>query len=140
MKRSRVLMNENLSTQVDREERPDLIRSYDMRCDADGSGGWPMTSFSARRRSLYGGTYFRPSSYNMPVPRASDGRRGGLSHEAGDGKQTAVQMLASAAYGAERESSEMPSLEILDEVPARLRAGMIKGTEALGARRSSPPR
>jgi hypothetical protein len=57
------LMNEwFVPIKVDREERPDLDAIYMDAVQAmTGSGGWPMTVFSAPDgRPFYGGTYFPP--------------------------------------------------------------------------------
>jgi uncharacterized protein YyaL (SSP411 family) len=67
------LMNELfVNIKVDREERPDLDRIYQMAQQmlTHGSGGWPLTMFltPADQQPFFGGTYFpREARYGMPA-------------------------------------------------------------------------
>ncbi|RJQ56096.1 MAG: thioredoxin domain-containing protein, partial [Nitrospiraceae bacterium] len=57
------LLNENfVSIKLDRDERPDVDRRYQMAVAAMGSGGgWPLSVFlTYDRKPFYGGTYFPP--------------------------------------------------------------------------------
>lgn len=54
-------LNENfISVKVDREERPDIDKSYMSAVQLmNGSGGWPLTCFATPEgKAFYGGTYF----------------------------------------------------------------------------------
>ena len=57
------LLNEYfVSIKIDRDERPDLDRRYQMALAAMGSGGgWPLSIFLTHdKKPFYGGTYFPP--------------------------------------------------------------------------------
>jgi uncharacterized protein YyaL (SSP411 family) len=66
------LLNENfINIKVDREERPDVDRIYQIAQQllTQRSGGWPLTMFLCHddQRPFFGGTYFpRESRYGMP--------------------------------------------------------------------------
>jgi uncharacterized protein YyaL (SSP411 family) len=56
-------LNENfINIKLDRDERPDIDRRYQMAVSAMGSGGgWPLSVFLAPdKKPFYGGTYFPP--------------------------------------------------------------------------------
>ncbi len=67
------LMNELfISVKVDREERPDVDRIYQLAHQllTQRGGGWPLTMFldPESRRPFFGGTYFpREARYGMPA-------------------------------------------------------------------------
>ena len=69
------LMNDLfVNVKVDREERPDLDRIYQVAHQmlTQRSGGWPLTMFLSPRdqRPFFGGTYFPPvAKYGMPAFR-----------------------------------------------------------------------
>lgn len=57
------LLNENfVSIKIDRDERPDIDRRYQMAVAAMGSGGgWPLSVFLTHdKKPFFGGTYFPP--------------------------------------------------------------------------------
>jgi hypothetical protein len=57
------LLNENfVSIKIDRDERPDIDRRYQMALAAMGSGGgWPLSIFLTHdKKPFFGGTYFPP--------------------------------------------------------------------------------
>jgi uncharacterized protein len=57
------LINENfIAIKVDRDERPDIDRRYQLAVQAvGGSNGWPLTAFLTPTGEVYfGGTYFAP--------------------------------------------------------------------------------
>ncbi|MEN8261853.1 MAG: thioredoxin domain-containing protein [Nitrospirota bacterium] len=57
------LLNDNfISIKLDRDERPDIDRRYQMAVAAMGeSGGWPLSIFlTPDKKPFYGGTYFPP--------------------------------------------------------------------------------
>ena len=66
------LMNEHfINVKVDREERPDIDRIYQLAHQvlAQAGGGWPLTMFldHESQRPFFGGTYFPPEPrYGMP--------------------------------------------------------------------------
>ena len=70
-----LVMNELfVNVQVDREERPDLDRIYQIAQQmlTQRSGGWPLTMFLAHddQRPFFGGTYFPPQArFGMPAFR-----------------------------------------------------------------------
>jgi uncharacterized protein len=67
------LMNELfVNIKVDREERPDLDKIYQVAQQmlTHGSGGWPLTMFLApdKQEPFFGGTYFpKDARYGMPA-------------------------------------------------------------------------
>jgi hypothetical protein len=67
------LLNENfINIKVDREERPDVDRIYQIAQQllTQRSGGWPLTMFLCHddQRPFFGGTYFpREARYGMPA-------------------------------------------------------------------------
>jgi uncharacterized protein len=68
------LMNELfVNIKVDREERPDLDKIYQVAQQmlTHGSGGWPLTMFlSPQQQPFFGGTYFpKEPRYGMPAFR-----------------------------------------------------------------------
>jgi uncharacterized protein YyaL (SSP411 family) len=68
------LMNELfINIKVDREERPDLDRIYQIAQQmlTHGSGGWPLTMFlTPQQQPFFGGTYFpKEPRYGMPAFR-----------------------------------------------------------------------
>ena len=68
------LMNELfVNIKVDREERPDLDKIYQVAQQmlTHGSGGWPLTMFlTPQEQPFFGGTYFpKEPRYGMPAFR-----------------------------------------------------------------------
>ena len=68
------LMNELfINIKVDREERPDLDKIYQVAQQmlTHGSGGWPLTMFlTPRQQPFFGGTYFpKEPRYGLPAFR-----------------------------------------------------------------------
>src|ERR1700737_2752205 len=67
------LMNELfINIKVDREERPDLDKIYQVAQQmlTHGSGGWPLTMFLSpdKQQPFFGGTYFpKEARYGMPT-------------------------------------------------------------------------
>lgn len=64
------ILNENfIPVKVDRDERPDVDRRYQIFVQATGSGGgWPLTCFlTSEGKLFFGGTYFPPED-NMGRP------------------------------------------------------------------------
>src|SRR5271165_4749395 len=85
--RTAALMNELfVNVKVDREERPDLDRIYQIaqQMITHGSGGWPLTMFLTPQdqQPFFGGTYFpKEARFGMPafteiLQRVADYHRG----------------------------------------------------------------
>jgi len=57
-----ILNNHFISIKVDRDERPDIDRRFQLAVNAMGSsGGWPLSVFLTHdKRPFFGGTYFPP--------------------------------------------------------------------------------
>lgn len=57
-----ILNNNFISIKVDRDERPDIDRRYQLAVSAMGGGsGWPLSVFlTPDKKPFYGGTYFPP--------------------------------------------------------------------------------
>jgi uncharacterized protein YyaL (SSP411 family) len=57
-----ILNNHFISIKVDRDERPDIDRRFQLAVNAMGSsGGWPLSVFLTHdKKPFYGGTYFPP--------------------------------------------------------------------------------
>ncbi len=63
---SELLNNKFISIKLDRDERPDIDRRYQLAVAAMGSGGgWPLSVFMTPEKvPFYGGTYFPPEDRN----------------------------------------------------------------------------
>ncbi len=71
---ARVLNEQFINIKVDREERPDVDRIYQIAQQmlTHGPGGWPLTMFlTPERRPFFGGTYF-PAEARYGLPAFSD--------------------------------------------------------------------
>jgi uncharacterized protein YyaL (SSP411 family) len=117
------LMNELfINIKVDREERPDLDKIYQVaqQLITHGSGGWPLTMFLTpnEQQPFFGGTYFpKEPRYGMPafrdlLHRVAEYYRG---HKAEIVKQSEQLALAFAELAPE---SALDGI-LLDESPLR---------------------
>jgi uncharacterized protein YyaL (SSP411 family) len=117
------LMNELfINIKVDREERPDLDKIYQVaqQLITHGSGGWPLTMFLTpnEQQPFFGGTYFpKEPRYGMPafrdlLRRVAEYYRG---HKAEIIKQSEQLALAFAELAPE----SAPEGILLDESPLR---------------------
>ncbi len=127
------LMNELfVNIKVDREERPDLDKIYQIAQQmlTHGSGGWPLTMFlTPNQQPFFGGTYFpKEPRYGMPAFR--DLLRRVAAYYREQGAEIAVQNeQLQAALAA---MVPQPDLEVvLDDSPlARARAALEKSFDA----------
>jgi uncharacterized protein YyaL (SSP411 family) len=117
------LMNQLfVNIKVDREERPDLDKIYQVaqQMITHGSGGWPLTMFltAEAQAPFFGGTYFpKEPRYGMPafsdlLRRVADYYR---SHGAEIAAQNEQLKLAFASLGAEAAADDLD----LDDSPLR---------------------
>jgi uncharacterized protein len=98
------LMNElYVNIKVDREERPDLDKIYQVAQQmlTHGSGGWPLTMFlTPREQPFFGGTYFpKEPRYGMPAFRDLLKRVAQYYHEQGAEIATQSRELQAALAG-----------------------------------------
>jgi uncharacterized protein YyaL (SSP411 family) len=111
-----------VNIKVDREERPDLDKIYQVaqQMITHGSGGWPLTMFLAAgsQAPFFGGTYFpKEPRYGMPafsdlLRRVADYYR---SHDTEIAEQNEQLKLAFASLGAEAAADDIE----LDDSPLR---------------------
>jgi hypothetical protein len=117
------LMNQLfVNIKVDREERPDLDKIYQVaqQMITHGSGGWPLTMFltAGAQAPFFGGTYFpKEPRYGMPafsdlLRRVADYYR---SHGAEIAAQNEQLKLAFASLGAPAPAEDLD----LDDSPLR---------------------
>jgi uncharacterized protein YyaL (SSP411 family) len=107
------VMNELfINIKVDREERPDIDRIYQLAHQllTRRGGGWPLTMFLTHddQRPFFGGTYFPPEPrFGMPGLRTLLGRVSQYYREQGDEMRTqsAALVTALAAIDAPAASS-----------------------------------
>ena len=115
------LMNQLfVNIKVDREERPDLDKIYQVaqQMITHGSGGWPLTMFltAETQTPFFGGTYFpKEPRYGMPafsdlLRRVADYYR---SHGAEIAEQNEQLKLAFTSLGAEAPAEDLE----LDDSP-----------------------
>jgi uncharacterized protein YyaL (SSP411 family) len=137
------LMNELfVNIKVDREERPDLDKIYQVAQQmlTHGSGGWPLTMFlTPHEQPFFGGTYFpKEPRYGMPAFR--DLLRRVAAYYREQGAEIAVQNeQLQAALAA---MVPQPDLEVvLDDSPlARARAALEKSFDATFGGFSAAPK
>jgi uncharacterized protein len=117
------LMNQLfVNIKVDREERPDLDKIYQVaqQMITHGSGGWPLTMFltAGAQAPFFGGTYF-PKEPRYGMPAFSDLLRRVADYYGSHGAQIAEQneqlKLAFASLGAEAAAEDLD----LDDSPLR---------------------
>jgi uncharacterized protein len=117
------LMNQLfVNIKVDREERPDLDKIYQVaqQMITHGSGGWPLTMFltAETQAPFFGGTYF-PKEPRYGMPAFSDLLRRVADYYGGHGAQIAEQneqlKLAFASLGAQAPAEDLD----LDDSPLR---------------------
>jgi uncharacterized protein len=117
------LLNENfVNIKVDREERPDIDRIYQIAQQmlTQRGGGWPLTMFLAHddQRPFFGGTYFpKEARYGLPafkdvLTRVANFYR---SHEA----EMRAQNAAFVAALADMNFPPAPAGTVLDDTPLK---------------------
>ncbi len=137
------VMNENyVAIKVDREERPDIDAVYMSAVQSfTGGGGWPMTVWlTPDRRPFFAGTYF-------PAHDGDRGARRGFLSLLNELKKTYDADPARVAERAEQivqairaelapaSSSNLPSVNVLDEAAAQLQRGF---DDSQGGLRGAP--
>ena len=127
------LMNELfVNIKVDREERPDLDKIYQIAQQmlTHGSGGWPLTMFlTPEEQPFFGGTYFpKEPRYGMPAFRDLLRRVAEYYHTQG-GEIAAQSRELQAALAAIAPQPDPKG--VLDDSPlARARAALEKSFDA----------
>ena len=131
--RTAELMNELfVNIKVDREERPDLDKIYQVAQQmlTHGSGGWPLTMFlTPQQQPFFGGTYFpKEPRYGMPAFRDLLRRVAQYYREQGAEIATQNQQLQAALAA----MVPPPGLGVvLDDSPLALaRAALAKSFDA----------
>ncbi len=114
------LMNELfINIKVDREERPDLDKIYQVaqQLITHGSGGWPLTMFlsPATQAPFFGGTYF-PKEPRHGMPAFGDLLRRVAEYFHGHGSEIAQQNAQLTAALASLEPPPAPGA-VLDRAP-----------------------
>jgi uncharacterized protein YyaL (SSP411 family) len=129
-KSTAALMNELfVNIKVDREERPDLDKIYQVaqQMITQGSGGWPLTMFltPADQQPFFGGTYF-PKEPRYGMPAFSEILKRVAEYYRGHGSEIATQTEHLKAAFAALSPQPSPGA-VLDETP------LLRAREALGA-------
>jgi uncharacterized protein len=118
------VMNELfINIKVDREERPDIDRIYQIAHQllTRRGGGWPLTMFLAHddQRPFFGGTYFPPEPrFGMPGFRDLLTRVAGYYHEHGSELRAQSVTLVEALATIDAPSADAPAT--LDDAPLLL--------------------
>jgi uncharacterized protein YyaL (SSP411 family) len=115
------ILNENfINIKVDREERPDIDRIYQIAQQllTQRSGGWPLTMFLTYddQRPFFGGTYFpKEARYGLPgfkdlLPRVAQFHRERVAdlREQNQALMAALDTLNTAPAGADSELTDAP--------------------------------
>jgi uncharacterized protein len=128
-KSTAALMNDLfVNIKVDREERPDLDKIYQVaqQMITHGSGGWPLTMFltPVDQQPFFGGTYF-PKEPRYGMPAFSEILRRVAEYYRDHGAQIATQSEHLKAAFAALSPQPAPGA-ILDETP------LLRAREALG--------
>src|ERR1700733_1150369 len=122
------LMNELfINIKVDREERPDLDKIYQVAQQmlTQGSGGWPLTMFLSPKKQepFFGGTYF-PKDARFGLPAFGDLLRRVAEYYRGQSAQIEAQSAQLQTALASLVPQPAPSV-VLDETPlAQARAAL----------------
>jgi uncharacterized protein YyaL (SSP411 family) len=118
------VMNELfINIKVDREERPDIDRIYQIAHQllTRRGGGWPLTMFLSHddQRPFFGGTYFPPEPrFGMPGLRALLARVAEYYHEHGPALRAQSATLVEALTSIDAPSADAPAA--LDDSPLKL--------------------
>jgi uncharacterized protein len=127
------LMNELfVNIKVDREERPDLDKIYQVAQQmlTHGSGGWPLTMFlTPQEQPFFGGTYFpKEPRYGMPAFRDLLRRVAQYYREEGAEIAAQSQQLLAALAALVRQPDVGAALD--DSAFAHARAALEKSFDA----------
>ena len=137
------LMNELfINIKVDREERPDLDKIYQLAQQmlTHGSGGWPLTMFlTPGEQPFFGGTYFpKEPRYGMPAFRDLLRRVADYYREQSGEIETQSQQLTAAFAAMVPEPS--PGA-VLDDAPlAAARAALERSFDGTFGGFTGPPK
>jgi uncharacterized protein len=117
------VMNEHfINIKVDREERPDVDRIYQLAHQllTRRGGGWPLTMFlTADQKPFFGGTYFPPvPGHGLPGFRSLLGRVAQYYREQRDALQEQNDALLNALASIDAPAS--PATEPLTSAPLQL--------------------
>jgi uncharacterized protein len=117
------LMNELfVNIKVDREERPDLDKIYQVaqQLITHGSGGWPLTMFLTPddQTPFFGGTYF-PKEARFGLPAFGDLLRRVAEYYHSHGAEIAAQNAQLKQAFTSLESTAAPAGVTLDDSPLR---------------------
>jgi uncharacterized protein len=117
------LMNELfVNIKVDREERPDLDKIYQVaqQLITHGSGGWPLTMFLTPddQTPFFGGTYF-PKEASFGLPAFGDLLRRVAEYYHSHGAEIAAQNAQLIQAFTSLESAAAPASVTLDDSPLR---------------------
>jgi uncharacterized protein YyaL (SSP411 family) len=117
---ARILNDNFINIKVDREERPDIDRIYQIAQQmlTQRSGGWPLTMFLTYddQRPFFGGTYFpRETRYGLPgfkdlLPRVAQFHRERVAdmREQNQALMAAFNTLNTVPAGADSELTDAP--------------------------------
>ena len=128
-KSTAALMNELfVNIKVDREERPDLDKIYQVaqQMITQGSGGWPLTMFlnPQDQQPFFGGTYF-PNEPRYGMPAFSELLKRVAEYYRGHSAEIATQITHLKAAFAALSPQPSPGA-VLDALP------LLRAREALG--------
>ena len=142
------LMNElYVNIKVDREERPDLDRIYQIAHQmlTQRGGGWPLTMFLSPhdQRPFFGGTYFPPAAASRHAGVSRDPRARGAVLSASTARTSAARAMRSSTSSASCCRRRPRARSIASRLPSRARRSLpssTASTAALAAHRVSRSR
>ena len=119
-----------VNIKVDREERPDVDRIYQIAQQmlTHGPGGWPLTMFlTPERRPFFGGTYF-PAEARYGLPAFKDLLQRVASYHREHHDELRAQQEALAAAFTSIDPPQPPEGLELSDAPLRLVRAAIEST------------
>ncbi len=127
---AQVLNESFVNIKVDREERPDVDRIYQIAQQmlTHGPGGWPLTMFlTPERRPFFGGTYF-PAEARYGLPAFKDLLQRVASYYREHREELRAQEEALAAAFSSIDPPQPPKGLELNDAPLRLARAAIEST------------